>query len=89
MAQLLNADEAVERARREQAEWAAVLSMPQPERSVAVRRGVSRKTRKLLRSLARFWQLWMEKEGVTIGASGPAARSSPVLGTAGGRLIYG
>ena len=58
MAQLIDADEAAERARREQAEWAAVLSMPQPERSVAVRRGVSRKTRRLCQRSNRLSQAY-------------------------------
>ena len=52
-------------------EWAAVQAMPQQARAEAVKRPVARSTMKNLRSLLRFWKLWIEKKQIVIVGHGP------------------
>ena len=51
--------------------WAVVHSAPRLDRRTAVFKLPGRKTVRVLQSLTRFWNLWLEKNGADIGALGP------------------
>ena len=71
LAQLAALDRQCADVRRAEHEWAVAQSAPQPERAAAVHRLPGRKTVRLLRSLTRFWHLWLDKYPQEIAPTGP------------------